>query len=164
MQSYIGQEKRATEAVDSEFAGMEDVAVDTGFDLKSGTYIGPNENQREPLASNGAVMKHSKRQLHPTIDEVESIMASLIQQDLIVGFLTHNNPRYAIPGAKTRGALAVGFPSIWPVIKARKQGDQVPGWVKEDNVSNVFSGGAFGGGGGRVVNLSGARPVGVGAA
>ncbi len=164
MQFYTDQDQRAPEAVDSEFAGMEDVAAETGFDLESGTYIGPSEKEREHLASNGAHPKHPKRQQHPTIDEVESIMASLIQQDLMVGFLTHNNPRYAIPGAKTRGALAVGFPSIWPVIKARKQGDQVPGWVKEDDTSNVFSGGAFGGGGGRVVNLSGARPVGVGAA
>lgn len=161
----IDPENRAAKAVDPEFAGMEDVAADAEFDLESGAYIGPTENQRKHLASNGADTKHPQPQLHPTIDEVECIMASLIQQDLVVGFLTHNNPRFAIPGAKTRGALAVGFPSIWSVIKARRQGDQVPGWVKEDGRHNVFGGGAFGGpgGSGRVVNLSGARPVGVGA-
>jgi hypothetical protein len=52
------------------------------------------------------------------------------------------------------------------VISSRNRGDEVPGWVKEDDSPNDFgAGGPHGGfgGGGRVINLSGARPVGAGA-
>ena len=162
----IEAKNRGPESIDIEFAGVEDAISETGFDIGSGAYAGLTEHQIEQSRSNGINTTHFKQEIHPTMEEVESIMASLIQQDLIVGFLTHNNPRFAIPGAKIRGALAVGFPSTWEVIKARKQGTQVPGWVKEYDPSNTSAGGSFGGfgGGGRVVNLSGARPVGVGAA
>jgi nuclear mRNA export protein PCID2/THP1 len=157
MQSASDQENRAPEGVDAEFAGIEEAVTETGFDIDSGAYIESVEHQGEQLRSNGFDGKDSEHEAYPTMEEIESIMASLIQQDLIVGFLTHNNPRFAIPGAKTRGALAVGFPVIWDVVRARKRGDQVPGWVKEDGDSSRIGGL---GGGGRVVNLSGARPVG----
>jgi nuclear mRNA export protein PCID2/THP1 len=155
--SATGQENRVPESVDAEFAGIDDASAEIGFNIHSGVYTGSVAKKGEAGRSNGTDGKRSEHESHPTIGEIESIMASLIQQDLIVGFLTHTNPRFAIPGAKTRGALAVGFPVIWHVIQARKEGDQVPGWVKEDE-SHSRSGGF--GGGGRVVNLSGARPVG----
>jgi nuclear mRNA export protein PCID2/THP1 len=159
-------ENRVPETIDPEFLGMEAAIAETGFDMESGVYDGSTEYQRERISNNEAVENNSNQGVYPTMQEVESVLASLIQQDLIFGFVTHNNPRFAIPRAKTRGALAVGFPPVWEVIKARKQGNEVPGWVKEDDRSNVFGGGQFGGsgGGGRIVNLSGARPVGVGAA
>jgi nuclear mRNA export protein PCID2/THP1 len=162
VQSESDSRNRVRANIDPEFAGMEDAIAETGFDPEAGTYITSSEHLREQSRSNGVSIKHSKNETRPTLEEVESIMASLIQQDLIVGFLTHNNPRFAIPGAKTRGALAVGFPPVWDVIKARKRSSEVPGWVKDDERPNVPGGGLFGGfgGGGRVVNLSGARPVG----
>ncbi len=165
VQSDLDTENRAPKMCDSEFAEMDDAIAETGFDIESGTYNGLNEHQTEQLVTNRIDAKHLQQEPHPTIDEVESIMASLIQQDLINGFLTHNNPRFAIPGAKTRGALAVGFPRAWEVMQTRKRSEEVPGWVKEDEMPNVFAGGLSGGfgGGGRVVNLSGARPVGAGA-
>ena len=156
-QSATDQENRVPESVDAEFAGMDEASTENGFDIDSGAYTGSVEHQGEPRRTNGIDVKLSEHESRPTMGEIESIMASLIQQDLIVGFLTHTNPRFAIPGAKTRGALAVGFPVIWHVIQARKRGDQIPGWVKEDDTPSRFGGL---GGGGRVVNLSGARPVG----
>jgi hypothetical protein len=90
------------------------------------------------------------------MDEVESILASLLTQGLMRGYLTHRNPRFAIPGSRVRGALPTGFPNIWETIFAReREDDSVPGWVRPPPP------GALGAGGGRVVNLSGARPVGV---
>lgn len=92
------------------------------------------------------------------IQNLESILASLLTQDLMRGYLTHKNPRFAIPGARIKGILPTGFPNVWQTIHAREsQDDHVPGWVKPAPVANPLGAGAAGGG--RVVNLSGARPV-----
>ncbi|KAL5363107.1 hypothetical protein BJX96DRAFT_112928 [Aspergillus floccosus] len=95
--------------------------------------------------------------------EIESILASLLTQGLMRGYLTHRNPRFAIPGARLRGALPTGFPNVWQTIFAREsEDDSVPGWVQPPPaiVGNPMAAAAAAGGG-RVVNLSGARPVGV---
>jgi len=89
--------------------------------------------------------------------EIESILASLLTQGLIRGYLTHRNPRFAIPGARLRGALPTGFPNVWQTISVREKEDSsVPGWVRPTTPTGPAMAG-----GGRVVNLSGARPVGV---
>jgi nuclear mRNA export protein PCID2/THP1 len=164
----------ATEAIDPEFAGLEEAIAETGFDVESGTYSRRSDDlARSMIKMNGNKGPSSSLvgEDRPTMDEVESLMASLIQQDLIVGFLTHNNPRFAIPGAKSKGPLAVGFPPPWGVIRGRKGDDEdVPGWardIQKEAVVNVFGQrppGQFEGGGGRVVNLSGVRAVGTGSA
>ncbi|KAE8382341.1 hypothetical protein BDV26DRAFT_278132 [Aspergillus bertholletiae] len=95
----------------------------------------------------------------PMIRELESILASLLTQGLMRGYLTHKNPRFAIPGARLRGALPTGFPNVWQTISAREsEDDRVPGWVQPPP---PMAGSGLAAGGGRVVNLSGARPVGV---
>jgi nuclear mRNA export protein PCID2/THP1 len=96
--------------------------------------------------------------LQPDILEVEAIVASLVQQGLLHGFVSHKLSLFAILGAKQRGgALRAGFPPPWEVIKVRAESNgstEVPGWVREER--KVAMGG--------VVNLSGiARPVGSGA-
>ncbi|KAL2000534.1 hypothetical protein VTN02DRAFT_2955 [Thermoascus thermophilus] len=96
--------------------------------------------------------------------ELESILASLLTQGLMRGYLTHRNPRFAIPGARLRGALPTGFPNVWRTISARESEDlSVPGWVQPPPPAGAgpLGGVLDGAGGGRVVNLSGARPVGV---
>ncbi|KAL2787083.1 hypothetical protein BJX66DRAFT_311719 [Aspergillus keveii] len=94
----------------------------------------------------------------PLMREMESILASLLTQGLMRGYLTHRNPRFAIPGARLRGALPTGFPNVWQTIYARESEDMgVPGWVKPPP---TMAAPVALGGGGRVVNLSGARPVG----
>ncbi|KAL2817499.1 hypothetical protein BDW59DRAFT_132387 [Aspergillus cavernicola] len=95
----------------------------------------------------------------PLMREIESILASLLTQGLMRGYLTHRNPRFAIPGARLRGALPTGFPNVWQTIYARESEDTgVPGWVQPPAIMAAPAGLA---GGGRVVNLAGARPVGV---
>ncbi|RDW58976.1 uncharacterized protein DSM5745_11182 [Aspergillus mulundensis] len=97
----------------------------------------------------------------PLMREIESILASLLTQGLMRGYLTHRNPRFAIPGARLRGALPTGFPNVWQTIYARESEDMgVPGWVQPPPTMMGGTPAALGGGG-RVVNLSGARPVGV---
>ncbi|KAL8709457.1 MAG: hypothetical protein Q9220_005840 [cf. Caloplaca sp. 1 TL-2023] len=85
----------------------------------------------------------------PTIDIVESWVASLVDQDLLHGFVSHGQKRFAITGAKHASPVQVGFPNVWATISA-KADDEVPGWVKEGQKRA----------GGTVMHLSGARPVG----
>ncbi|BCS17317.1 uncharacterized protein APUU_10145A [Aspergillus puulaauensis] len=93
--------------------------------------------------------------------EIESILASLLTQGLMRGYLTHRNPRFAIPGARLRGALPTGFPNVWQTIYARESEDTgVPGWVQPPPTMAIGGAAALAAGG-RVVNLSGAKPVGV---
>ncbi|KAI4157071.1 MAG: hypothetical protein L6R39_000785 [Caloplaca ligustica] len=85
----------------------------------------------------------------PTMETVESMIASLVDQDLLHGFVSHGQKRFAITGAKNASPLQVGFPNVWTTISA-KMDDEVPGWVREGQ-RRV---------GGTVMHLSGARPVG----
>ncbi len=89
--------------------------------------------------------------LLPNMEIIESIIASLTEQGLLHGFISHAQHRFAITGVKDARPVQVGFPRVWDVISARAN-KEVPGWVKERKAS------AFGPG--MVVNLSGARPVG----
>ncbi|KAL8718229.1 MAG: hypothetical protein Q9181_008231 [Wetmoreana brouardii] len=85
----------------------------------------------------------------PTMEIVESMIASLVDQGLLHGFISHGQKRFAITGAKNASPLKVGFPNVWATLKA-KADEEVPGWVKEGQKR----------GGGTVMHLSGARPVG----
>ncbi|KKY17746.1 putative pci domain-containing protein [Phaeomoniella chlamydospora] len=161
-----------------EFQSILPAAQEKAFDLENGYYLDSSSNNNITLPPSLQIPQQpssSSSSQIPTISEIESILSSLIQQDLLNGFITHDNPRFAIPGAKVRGALATGFPNIWDVVKRRADEnggeDGVPGWVREARKGGfgagggggVMTGGGGGGGGGRVVNLSGARPVGIGA-
>ena len=100
----------------------------------------------------------------PNIDIIESIVTSLVDQDLLHGFISHKSLRFAITGSKAAGALATGFPNVWQVISA-KCDDEVPGWVQEKKPGGPGAGAlGRGAGPGMVVNLSGARPVGAASA
>ena len=90
-----------------------------------------------------------------TMDEIESVVASLINQSLLHGYVSHRYLRMVITGAKTRPALEIGFPNVWNVIQAKVDGE-VPGWVKEQKRVESSSG--------MVVNLKGARPAGAASA
>jgi hypothetical protein len=96
----------------------------------------------------------------PSMQEIEAIVASLVAQDLLHGFVSHSLKRFAILGSKQKGGpLNAGFPAPWSVVRERAEegagphGVEVPGWVSGERRARV----------GGVVNLSGiARPVGSG--
>ncbi|CAI7580221.1 unnamed protein product [Penicillium manginii] len=112
----------------------------------------------DPYADSGYGDEEDQSSL--LMQEIESILASLLTQGLIRGYLTHRNPRFAIPGARIRGALPTGFPNVWHTIATREKEDShVPGWVRIREPTGLGAAAALGGGG-RVVNLAGARPVG----
>jgi hypothetical protein len=118
----------------------------------TGLLISPSDGSKKLSPHQGIIFANQK----PELKEVEAIVASLVQQGLLHGFVSHNLSRFAILGAKIRGGpLKAGFPDPWEVVKMRAEegGVEVPGWVREERK------GAMGG----VVNLSGiARPVGSG--
>lgn len=95
----------------------------------------------------------------PTMATTESVVSSLIEQGLLHGYISHRLLRFAIMGAKTKGALQAGFPNVWETIKS-KADHEVPGWVKEEENGATTGGLARKAGPGMVVNLSGARPAG----
>lgn len=92
----------------------------------------------------------------PDALQVEAIMASLIQQDLMHGFLSHTQGKFAILGSKQKGGpLRAGFPNVWEVLYARAEREgkdtEIPGWVQKERVRM-----------GGVVKISNARPAGSG--
>ncbi len=110
--------------VDPEFAGMDEAFNETGFDPETGQYhddaIGEYEPEAEPAES-------------PTMNEVESVVLSLIQQGLLKGFAVHAVPRFALP-TREGGPLKNGFPQVWSVIESNSSGGPTPGWVQEENL------------------------------
>ncbi|KAL3421111.1 cop9 signalosome complex subunit 12 [Phlyctema vagabunda] len=111
--------------------------------------------KRIPLSAHAGVIYGS---LVPDTKEIEAVIASLVQQGLMHGFISHSQGKFAILGKKQRGgAIKAGFPNVWEVLKARATRDgkdvDIPGWVQTEIKAPM----------GGVVNLSGiARPVGSG--
>lgn len=74
--------------------------------------------------------------LQVTEKEVEGVVAALIAQGLMHGFLAHSSGRFAVMGAKKAGGpLAAGWPAVAGMILERlaEEGvdiDQVPAWVR----------------------------------
>ncbi|KAJ5083068.1 hypothetical protein N7532_012111 [Penicillium argentinense] len=187
--SAYGSQTVLTQA-DPEFSGLTDfdtvAAPDADHEIleKYGDYLAPDgffdedgnwqDNVSGSLIDGDPDANYDERLLNPypnsayteqanqpslLMRELESILASLLAQGLMRGYLTHRSPRFAIPGARLRGALPTGFPNVWQTISTREQEDaHVPGWVKLPDPAALSAGPLMGGG--RVVNLSGARPAG----
>lgn len=74
--------------------------------------------------------------LQVTDKEVEGVVATLIAQGLMNGFLAHSSGRFAVMGAKKGGGpLAAGWPAVVRVVADRMAEDgvnvsEVPAWVK----------------------------------
>ncbi|KAG6022231.1 hypothetical protein E4U41_002291 [Claviceps citrina] len=70
-----------------------------------------------------------------TLQDVEMMVAALVQQGLMHGFVAHGQLRFAIIGAKAKGPVVAGWPPVWQAILERRYEDdfdvdEVPGWVK----------------------------------
>lgn len=61
-----------------------------------------------------------------TAEHVESVVAALVAQGLMHGFIAHSQGRFAIMGAKTRGAVAAGWPNVAEVTAAAAEEDGSP--------------------------------------
>ncbi len=92
-----------------------------------------------------------------TMAVIESTVGSLIQQDLMQGYISHRYHRFAISGSVQTNALQAGFPNVWQTI-SEKADLEVPGWVQEDR-NNRGDAKAAKPGRGMVVRLGGSDPV-----
>jgi hypothetical protein len=112
----------------------------------------PPPTGKRKLGAHDGVQYRNKM---PSLNFVEATVASLVQQGLLHGFISHNQSKFAIIGAKQKGGpFNAGFPPVWEVIKARAEregrADKVPGWIMEEKKI----------GGGGVVHMAHANPVG----
>lgn len=130
-----GNGNHGSSYVDEEFEDLDEAIAEHGFDVETGSYHDHDSEDTNGHVLgegqiNGASIADNEEQSQ-TMAEVESIMASMLQQGLLNGFLTHTNPRFAVPGSKAGGgALKVAFPTIWQTI-AKRSTNKVPGWVKD---------------------------------
>jgi nuclear mRNA export protein PCID2/THP1 len=122
--------------------------------MKTPDLVPPPEGPKNLGAQDGMIFGNTM----PDLMEMEAIVASLVQQDLLHGFISHNQGKFAILGAKQRGGpLNAGFPPVWETLKVRAEREansgEIPGWVQTERTGMM----------GGVVNLTGiARPVGSG--
>jgi nuclear mRNA export protein PCID2/THP1 len=71
-----------------------------------------------------------------TAQDIEMVVATLIQQGLLHGYIAHGQGKMAIIGAKQKGSpVLAGWPNVWQAIQERRYEDDldlddVPGWVK----------------------------------
>ncbi|KAI0997712.1 hypothetical protein K3495_g10477 [Podosphaera aphanis] len=110
----------------------------------------PAEGPKKLMVQDGLI--HGN--IMPDFQHVEAIIASLAQQGLIYGFLSHSQGKFAIIGSKQRGGpVKAGFPNVWEMLKLRAEHEgkdvEIPGWVQKDRAQ----------GPGGVINLSGCKPV-----
>ncbi|SPO06010.1 related to CSN12 - signalosome component [Cephalotrichum gorgonifer] len=71
----------------------------------------------------------------PTAQDVEMAVATMVQQGLMHGYVAHDMEKFAVMGAKTKGAVVAGWPVVSKAVRERRYEedvdlDEVPGWVK----------------------------------
>lgn len=96
------------------------------------TLVPPPSGPRRLRPNEGLVWANAE----VTFDDVEMMVATLVEQGLMHGFIAHGQGRFAIIGAKAKGPVAAGWPAVWQAIKDRRYDvevnlDEVPGWVRE---------------------------------
>lgn len=107
---------------------MRAVANDT-----TSTLVPPDGGPRKLRPNEGLIWGDAEILL----SDVEMMVASLVSQGFMNGYIAHSSSRFAIMGAAKAGSpVAAGFPVPWKAIMERHydEGDvelhDVPGWVK----------------------------------
>ena len=152
--------------IDPEYLNILAAQKETGFDLTSGQYIDLTQHDTTNHFPPSSSLPEAEQS--PTTSEIESICLSLIQQGFLRGFISRPTSgigsRFAIKGSKTGGGPVIaGFPNVYAtIVGASEDEGSVPGWVRvgEGGGGGSVQAGLGGSLAGRVINLSGARPVG----
>lgn len=69
--------------------------------------------------------------LLPDLEEVECIVAGLVESGLMNGFVSQRQSKFAIAGAKKKPVLEAGWPQVWETLTARRRNARVHGWKRE---------------------------------
>ena len=107
-------------------------AVSNNIQDSSGTTLAPPPGGPKQLRPNEGMLWGNA---DITFEDVEMMVATLVQQGLMHGFVAHGQARFAIIGAKAKGPVAAGWPNVWQAIQERRYEEdfdmtEVPGWVK----------------------------------
>ncbi|CAK7225920.1 hypothetical protein SBRCBS47491_006051 [Sporothrix bragantina] len=110
---------------------MRAVANNTASAENASTVAAPSAGVRKLRPSEGMVWGN----LPVTMADIESVVSSLTAQGLMHGFVAHAAGKFAVVGAKAKGAVPAGFPPVAEVMRERLREsdvdlDSVPAWVK----------------------------------
>jgi hypothetical protein len=104
---------------------MKAVTNSAGAGAENSTLVPPAGGPRKLPPNAGLVWGN----MAVTVEHVEDIVASLVAQGLLHGFLAHSQGRFAIMGTKQKGsAVAAGWPTVVEIVG--KEDEEVPGWVQ----------------------------------
>ncbi|KAH8197672.1 hypothetical protein TruAng_008176 [Truncatella angustata] len=93
--------------------------------VENSTLVAPPGGPKKLRPNDGLVWGN----MAVTAEHVEDVVASLVSQSLLHGYVAHAQGRFAIMGAAKKGSpVAAGWPTVAEVI-GMGDGD-VPGWVK----------------------------------
>lgn len=96
----------------------------------STTLVAPPGGPRKLRPNDGLVWGN----MPVTAEHVEGVVASLVAQDLLHGYVAHSLGRFAIMGAAKKGIspVAAGWPPVADVLDGAdaKGKEEVPGWVR----------------------------------
>ena len=117
-------------AVTNNSAGASGGSAEDG-DYGASTVAAPVTGVRKLRPSEGMVWGN----LPVTMADIESVVSSLVAQGLMHGFVAHAASKFAVIGAKSKGAVLAGFPPVAEVMRERLKEsdvdlDSVPAWVK----------------------------------
>ncbi|KIH94224.1 cop9 signalosome complex subunit 12 [Sporothrix brasiliensis 5110] len=106
-------------------------AVANNANAARSTVAVPPSGVRKLRPSEGMVWGN----LPVTMADVESVVSSLAAQGLMHGFVAHAAHKFAVVGAKAKGAVLAGFPPVAEVMREQLQQsdvdiNSVPAWVK----------------------------------
>lgn len=70
-----------------------------------------------------------------TFEAIELLVASLIDMDLMHGYISHSYRKFAVLGARGKDPTVVGWPAVATAIRERRYDEDfdmtaVPGWVR----------------------------------
>ncbi|KAK2591990.1 hypothetical protein QQS21_010326 [Conoideocrella luteorostrata] len=110
---------------------MKAVANNVQDSPQTGTLASPPGGPKKLRPNEGMVWGNAEI----TLEDVEMMVATLVEQGLMHGFVAHGQSRFAIIGAKAKGPVVAGWPNVWQAILERRYEeefdiDDVPGWVK----------------------------------
>lgn len=100
-------------------------------EANSSTVVAPVTGIRKLRPSEGMVWGN----LPVTMADIESVVSSLAAQGLMHGFVAHAAHKFAVVGAKSKGAVLAGFPPVAEVMREQLKNNDVdinsvPAWVK----------------------------------
>ncbi|KKA29948.1 hypothetical protein TD95_005150 [Thielaviopsis punctulata] len=115
------------------------IAASANTKLSNNTHLVPSSFfSFSPSSSSESLLPHEgliSGNQPVTIEAIELLVASLIDMDLMHGYISHSHRKFAVLGARGKDPTAVGWPVVAAAIRERRYDEDfdmtaVPGWVR----------------------------------